>query len=264
MCPSCGKRINRIAGQLPTKCPFCKAPTDGIEDTPRTCGAQRARARGARSTQGTRRPAGAVGPRTQRGRRRTCGQLNQRPRRRRRFVGRRHALAGTARQATGGRAHRPARPAGSPDPPTQAHPANLPARHRRLDTVFRRRTRRTRQFQAFPPAGRAGVFTPPPVRRRPHSRQARRIGSSDERKREERLCQRRSSIVETASSSAAPALGRPRATIRRVRHVPDREGRQGGGRGGRRGPSHHTGTPVRALPDASGIHVQREAPCCTP
>ena len=34
MCPSCGKRINRIAGQLPTKCPFCKTPTDGIEDTP--------------------------------------------------------------------------------------------------------------------------------------------------------------------------------------------------------------------------------------
>ena len=31
MCPSCGKRINRIAGQLPSKCPFCKTPTDGIE-----------------------------------------------------------------------------------------------------------------------------------------------------------------------------------------------------------------------------------------
>ena len=34
VCPSCGKRINRVAGQLPTKCPFCKTPTDGIDDVP--------------------------------------------------------------------------------------------------------------------------------------------------------------------------------------------------------------------------------------
>ena len=32
MCPSCGKKINRIGGALPSKCPFCKEPTDGIED----------------------------------------------------------------------------------------------------------------------------------------------------------------------------------------------------------------------------------------
>ena len=34
VCPSCGKRINRVAGQLPAKCPFCKTPTDGIDDVP--------------------------------------------------------------------------------------------------------------------------------------------------------------------------------------------------------------------------------------
>lgn len=32
MCPSCGKKINRIGGALPSKCPFCKESTDGIED----------------------------------------------------------------------------------------------------------------------------------------------------------------------------------------------------------------------------------------
>lgn len=32
VCPSCGKRINRVAGQLPSKCPFCKTSTEGIED----------------------------------------------------------------------------------------------------------------------------------------------------------------------------------------------------------------------------------------
>ena len=31
-CPSCGTRINRVAGQLPKKCPFCKSPTEGAED----------------------------------------------------------------------------------------------------------------------------------------------------------------------------------------------------------------------------------------
>ncbi len=31
VCPSCGKRINRVAGQLPSKCPFCKTSTEGIE-----------------------------------------------------------------------------------------------------------------------------------------------------------------------------------------------------------------------------------------
>lgn len=31
VCLACGKRINRVAGQLPKKCPFCKTPTDGME-----------------------------------------------------------------------------------------------------------------------------------------------------------------------------------------------------------------------------------------
>ncbi|MCI2241357.1 hypothetical protein [Adlercreutzia faecimuris] len=32
LCPSCGKKINRIGGALPSKCPFCKTSTEGIED----------------------------------------------------------------------------------------------------------------------------------------------------------------------------------------------------------------------------------------
>ena len=52
------------------------------------------------------------------------------------------------------------------------------------------------------------------------------------------------------------AAGRPSGGMR---HVPDREGRQGGGRRRRRRPSHHAGSPVRALPDAAGVHVQRKA-----
>lgn len=31
VCPSCEKRINRVAGELPSKCPFCKEPTEGID-----------------------------------------------------------------------------------------------------------------------------------------------------------------------------------------------------------------------------------------
>ena len=31
-CPNCGKRINRVNGELPSKCPFCKSSTEGFED----------------------------------------------------------------------------------------------------------------------------------------------------------------------------------------------------------------------------------------
>ncbi|HBT95705.1 MAG TPA: hypothetical protein DEB24_06330 [Coriobacteriia bacterium] len=33
VCANCGKTINRVADQLPKKCPFCKTPT---EDTGQT------------------------------------------------------------------------------------------------------------------------------------------------------------------------------------------------------------------------------------
>lgn len=29
VCANCGKRINRVAGEIPSKCPFCKTPTGG-------------------------------------------------------------------------------------------------------------------------------------------------------------------------------------------------------------------------------------------
>lgn len=32
ICTNCGKKINRVAGELPSKCPFCKTPTEGMED----------------------------------------------------------------------------------------------------------------------------------------------------------------------------------------------------------------------------------------
>ena len=32
ICGNCGKRINRVAGELPSKCPFCKASTEGLQD----------------------------------------------------------------------------------------------------------------------------------------------------------------------------------------------------------------------------------------
>lgn len=32
LCPECGKRINRVNGELPSKCPFCKCSTEGFED----------------------------------------------------------------------------------------------------------------------------------------------------------------------------------------------------------------------------------------
>lgn len=32
LCPNCGKRINRVNGELPSKCPFCKSSTEGFED----------------------------------------------------------------------------------------------------------------------------------------------------------------------------------------------------------------------------------------
>lgn len=31
-CTNCGKQINRVAGELPSKCPFCKTSTEGMED----------------------------------------------------------------------------------------------------------------------------------------------------------------------------------------------------------------------------------------
>jgi len=34
ICPNCGRMINRIAGVLPKKCPFCKTSTEGLEDAP--------------------------------------------------------------------------------------------------------------------------------------------------------------------------------------------------------------------------------------
>lgn len=32
MCTNCGKKINRVAGELPSKCPFCKTSTEGMEE----------------------------------------------------------------------------------------------------------------------------------------------------------------------------------------------------------------------------------------
>lgn len=29
VCANCGKRINRVAGEIPSKCPFCKTPIGG-------------------------------------------------------------------------------------------------------------------------------------------------------------------------------------------------------------------------------------------
>ncbi len=35
ICAQCGKKINRVAGEIPSKCPFCKAPTaEMIADAP--------------------------------------------------------------------------------------------------------------------------------------------------------------------------------------------------------------------------------------
>lgn len=31
ICTNCGKKINRVGGALPSKCPFCKTPTDGMD-----------------------------------------------------------------------------------------------------------------------------------------------------------------------------------------------------------------------------------------
>ena len=69
----------------------------------------------------------------------------------------------------------------------------------------------------------------------------------------------------TASSNAARAPGRRRETIQvgcgmyltvKDGKVVDVEGR--------RRPSHRAGSPVRALPDAAGVHATTKSACCTP
>lgn len=32
VCSNCEKKINRTGGELPSKCPFCKEPTAGLEE----------------------------------------------------------------------------------------------------------------------------------------------------------------------------------------------------------------------------------------